>query len=197
PYVLDHTPDPINLNLPATNGPDHLNNMEQVLINNPQAGSYNINIDGFNVPMGPQEYFVVYEIISDNITVTYPNSGESFVPGETESIHWDAVAVNTTSDFELEYSVDNGSSWNAIATVPNTTTNYAWSVPSSVTGEALIRVSNGASQDVSDEPFSIAQLVTNVQAVQVCPTQATFSWNAVPNAESYDLYILGEKYMEV
>ncbi len=197
PYILDPTPDPITLNLPATNGPDHLNNMEQVLINNPAAGNYNINIDGFNVPMGPQEYFVVYEIISDNVTVTYPNAGESFVPGETESIHWDAVPVNTTSNFVLEYSTNNGSSWNSIASVSNTTTNYGWLVPSSVSGEALIRVSNGSSQDVSDEAFSIAPLVTNVQATQVCPTEATFSWNAVSGAESYDLYILGDKYMEV
>ncbi len=197
PYILDHTPNPVNLNLPATTGPDHLNNMEQVLINNPAAGNYSIDISGYNVPVGPQEYFVVYEIISENITVTYPNAGESFVPGETESIHWDAVAVNTTQDFVLEYSVDNGASWNAIATVPNTTTNYGWTVPNSVTGSALIRVKNGAEQDVSDENFSIAPLVTGVQVNQVCPDEATFAWNNVNGAESYDLYILGDKYMEV
>lgn len=197
PYILDPTPDPVKLDLPATNGPDHLNNMEQVLINNPDAGDYNINIDGFNVPVGPQEYYVVYEIISENITVTYPNSGESLVPGETESIHWDAVAVNTTSDFVLEYSVDNGTSWNDIATVSGTTTTHEWSVPNSVTADALIRVSNGSFQDVSDATFSIAPLVYSVQATQVCPTEAKFSWNEVTGAESYDFYILGDKYMEV
>ena len=197
PYLLDHSPNPVTLDLPATNGPDHLNNVEQVLINNPASGNYNINISGFNVPQGPQEYFVVYEIISDNITVTYPNAGESFVPGETESIHWDAVPVNTTGNFVLEYSTNNGSSWNAIATVSNTTTNYGWTVPNTITGDALIRVTNGSSQDVSDQTFSIAPLVSNVQVTQLCPTEATFSWNAVSGAETYDLYILGEKYMEV
>ena len=197
PWVLDHTPDPAKLNLPATRGPDHLNNVEQVLIDNPAAGNYNINIAGFNVPMGPQEYFVVYEIISDNITVTYPNGEESFVPNETESIHWDAVPVNTTSSFVLEYSTNNGSSWNPIATVSNTTTNYGWQVPNTVTGQAKIRVSNGSFQDVSDAAFSIAPLVSNVQLTQVCPSQATFSWPVVSGAESYDLYILGSKYMEV
>lgn len=197
PYILDPTPNATTLNLPATNGVDRLNNVEQVVINNPASGNYNVNIKGFNVPVGPQEYFVVYEIIEDNITVTYPNAGESFVPGETESIHWDAVAVNTTSDFVLEYSTDNGGTWNAMATVSNSTTNYGWNVPNSVTGEALVRVSNGSSQDVSDETFSIARLVSNVQVTQVCPTNATFSWNAVTDAESYDFYILGEKYMDL
>jgi hypothetical protein len=197
PYVLDSTPNAAALDTPATNGPDHLNNVEQVLVNNPAAGNYTINIDGFNVPMGPQEYFVVYEIISENLTVTYPNAGESFVPGETESLHWDAVAVNNTSSFVLEYSVDNGTSWNAITTVASTETNYGWNVPNTVTGEALIRISNGSNQDVSDANFSIAPLVTNVQATQICPSDATFSWNAVSGAESYDFYILGDKYMEV
>jgi len=195
PWILDHTPDPTTLNLPATNGVDHLNNMEQVLINNPAAGNYDIDITGFNVPVGPQEYFVVYEIISENLTVTYPNAGESFVPGETESIHWDAI--NTTSNFLLEYSTNNGGSWNTITTVSNTITNYGWTVPASVTGEALIRITSGAFSDTSDNTFSIANLVTGVQVSQVCPADASFVWNAVAGAESYDFYMLGTTYMDL
>ena len=195
PWVLDSTPDPTALNTPATNGEDHLNNMEQVLINNPVAGNYSLDVSGFNVPMGPQEYFIVYEFISEKITVTYPNSGEHFVPNETESIHWDAV--NTTNSFDVEYSLDNGSSWNPIATVGSNTFTVAWTVPNSVTGEALIRVTSGSESDVSDGVFSIAEQPLNLEIAQLCPDEVTFSWNAVSNAESYDLYTLGTKYMEV
>ncbi len=195
PWILDSTPNPTALNTPATNGADHLNNMEQVLINNPVAGNYSLDVSGFNVPMGPQEYFIVYEFISEKITVTYPNSGEHFVPNETESIHWDAV--NTTSSFVVEYSIDNGSSWNAIATVGSNTHTVAWLVPNSVTGEALIRVTSGSESDVSDDVFSIARQPLNLEIAQLCPNDITFSWDAVSNAESYDLYILGAKYMEV
>jgi hypothetical protein len=194
PWILDPTPDPITLDLPATNGVDTLNNVEQVLINNPEAGDYTIDITGFNVPMGPQEYFVVYEIISENLTVTYPNAGESFVPGEVESIHWDAI--NTTSSFLLEYSTNNGGSWNTITTVGAATTNYGWSVPSTVTGEALIRVTSGAFSETSDETFSIADLADGLQITQVCPAEATFVWNTVAGAESYDFYMLGATYMD-
>ncbi|MGJ8661857.1 MAG: S8 family serine peptidase, partial [Bacteroidota bacterium] len=195
PWILDPTPTAAALNTPATNGADHLNNMEQVLINSPAAGTYTININGFNVPMGPQEYFIVYEIIEEKVTVTYPNMGESFVPGETESIHWDAI--NTTGSFVLEYSTNNGTSWNNIATVSGATTNYEWTVPNTVTGSAKIRVSNGTNIDISDDVFSIAPLVLNQQITQVCPDSAKFTWNAVANAQSYDLYLLGVKYMEV
>ncbi len=195
PWILDSTPDPSLLDLPATTGEDHLNNMEQVLINNPAAGNYDIDITGFDVPVGPQSYYVTYEIIEDNLTVTYPNDGASFVPGEIESIHWDAV--NTTDDFTLEYSTDNGSTWNNIFTVGSNITNYGWTVPADVTGTAKIRITSGSFQDESDGQFSIADQVTGLDVIQVCATDATFTWDALPNAESYDVYLLGDKYMEV
>jgi len=195
PWILDHTPNATTLNLPATTGPDHLNNMEQVLINNPAAGSYDVEITGFNVPQGPQEYFVVYEIISENLTVTYPNAGEHFVPSEQESLHWDAV--NTTNDFVLEYSTDNGGTWNNITTVNNDVFTYQWSVPSTVTGEALIRVTSGSFSDTSDGAFSIAPLTTGLDISQLCPADITFAWNPVTGAESYDVYVLGAQYMEI
>lgn len=195
PWILDPTPNPVTLDNPATNGPDHLNNMEQVLINDPSAGNYEIDIVGFNVPMGPQEYFIVYEIITENLVVTYPNGGEHFQPFISETIHWDET--NTTDDFIVEFSDDNGSTWNNLATVPNDTHFYNWSVPDNVSGNMLIRVSSGSFQDVSDEVFNIARTPLVINVTQVCETTATFEWNAIDGADSYDFYLLGEKYMEV
>lgn len=195
PWILDPTPNATTLNLPATLGPDHLNNVEQVLLNSPVSGDYDIEISGFNVPMGPQEYFVLYEIIAEELTMTYPNSGESFAPGETESLHWDAI--NTTADFVLEYSTDNGSSWNNITTVNATTYTYGWSIPNEVTGEALVRITSGSFTDESDEVFSIASLASNVDVSQICPDEATFAWNPVDDAESYDFYLLGDTSMDL
>jgi hypothetical protein len=58
-------------------------------------------------------------------------------------------------------------------------------------------VTSGGFSDTSDGVFSIAELATNVDVSQVCPDEATFAWSPVSDAESYDLYILGDKYMEV
>ncbi|SRX52782.1 S8 family serine peptidase [Aequorivita sp. CIP111184] len=195
PWILDPTPDPVTLNNPAINGPDHLNNMEQVLINDPAAGNYDIDITGFNVPVGPQEYYIVYELISEHVVMTFPNGGEHFQPFIAETLHWDEV--NTTDDFVLEYSNNNGSSWNNIATVPNDTHFYTWNVPDDVGGNMLLRVTRGSYQDVSDTTFNIARITNNYNIVEVCPESAYFEWSAVDGAESYDLYLLGEKYMEV
>lgn len=195
PWILDSTPDPSLLNLPATTGEDHLNNMEQVLINNPAAGNYSIKISGFNVPMGPQEYYVVYELISENLSVTFPNGGESLDPFSSQVIHWDAT--NTTEDFVLEYSVDNGTTWENIVTVAADTHFYSWNVPNEITGKGLIKITSGAYEDISDANFSIARSPNVINVTMVCENSVTFEWPAVPNAESYDLYLLGEKYMEV
>ncbi len=195
PYVLDSTPTPAALDTPATNGIDRLNNVEQVLINNPTAGTYDIDITGFNVPMGPQEYYVVYEIIAEELTVTHPNGSEKLLPNDIVPIHWDAY--NTGSSFVVEYSDDNGATWNNIGTAPAGAAFLDWSVPGDFTGEGLVRVTSGAFQDVSDDNFSIAIYPTAVNIDRACEGELTFSWNAADNAEEYDLYFLGEKFMEV
>ncbi len=196
PYLLDHTPNPVNLDTPAGNGIDRLNNVEQVVINTPAAGNYDVDVTGFNVPAGPQEYYVMYEFIEDRVTVTWPNGGEKLlVPNADETVHWDAV--NTAANFVLDYSLDNGASWTNITTVGSTVTNYDWDVPTVVSGQALFRVTSGSFSDVSDSVFSIGGLVTGLQVVEVCPTEATFEWNPLADAEEYDLYMLGEKFMEV
>ena len=197
PWILDHTPDPVLLDLPATTGPDHLNNVEQVLINNPASGTYDIDITGFNVPTGPQEYFVVYEIITDNLTVTYPNGGEQLFPlaGVPLVIHWDAI--NTAAPFDIEYTLD-GSTWVAAGSVPADEYLFELDVPAAFTADAKIRVTSGSFSDESDDPFTItASRVVGPNIIQVCETDATFTWAAMAEAESYDVWLLGEKFMEI
>ncbi|CAI8361029.1 MAG: Alkaline elastase YaB [Flavobacterium sp. SCGC AAA160-P02] len=194
PWILDPSPNPVTLDQPATNGADHLNNMEQVLINNPQAGDYTLNIKGYDIPSGPQHYFVLYEIISEELTLTYPIGNEKFVVGEQEVIHWDAI--NTSGNFSLEYSTDNGNSWSSIGTASSTSTNYTWTVPNTVSGESIVRITSGSFSDQSSATFSIANQVSGVDISQICPENLTIVWDLLTDATSYDVYILGEKFME-
>jgi hypothetical protein len=196
PWILDTTPNAAFLNSPATTGTDRLNNVEQVLITNPAAGTYTVNIQGFNVPVGPQKYYVLYEIITDGVTITYPTGGEELVAGDQTVIHWDAN--NATSTHQLELSTDNGASWSTLAVLPPASTNYTWNVPNNlVSGECLVRITNGTLTDQSDANFSVARRVTGVNITQVCPDTATVTWNASPGATSYDVYLLGDKFMEI
>ena len=53
--------------------------MEQIVLNNPISGNYDLQVSGWTVPYGPQEYFISYEFISDNVEITYPIGGEGLV----------------------------------------------------------------------------------------------------------------------
>ena len=157
PWVLN----PSNQNGVAIRGIDNLNNMEQVTIDNPVAGTYTVNVDGTTIPQGPQEYFLVYEFIQDEVVLTYPVGGEGFNPGTIETIRWDSYG--NSGAFQLEYSTDNGGTWSTIITnVVSTRRYFNWNVPNTVFGEVLVRVSRGMLLSTSDAVFSIIRGSQNV-----------------------------------
>jgi len=196
PWVLDATPNATTLDLPATRGIDGLNNVEQVTLDDPTSGTYTVQVSGFSIPQGPQEYYVVYYFIEDEIVVTHPTGGESFAGGEAEYLRWDAFGL--AGEFTLEYSTDNGTSWTIIsATVSGFDRVYTWTPPSIVTGEALIRVSRNSLIGISSQPFSIIGIPTNLSISWTCNDSIKMVWDPVTNATSYRGFKVGNKYMEV
>ena len=196
PWLLDHTPDPVSLATPAIKGEDHLNNVEQIAIDNPQQGSYTLKVKGNVIPFGAREYWVVYEFLYDDITVIFPMGGEGLIPGNQDRIHWDAF--DDSGSFLIEYSENNGGSWTTINTVSGDSRFISWNVPTNVTGQGLIRVSRGSASDISDANFSIMERPQNIIVNRVCPDQSTIQlqWDSVPNATAYDVFMLGDKFMD-
>ncbi|PKP00919.1 MAG: hypothetical protein CVU11_16775, partial [Bacteroidetes bacterium HGW-Bacteroidetes-6] len=100
-------------------------------------------------------YFV---IVPGDVALTYPNGGQTLYYGSSYNITWTSQYIN--SNFvKLEYSSDNGASWNVIASVANNNGSYSWSVPQVYSTQCLVRVSqyNDPSVfDISDNVFSIA-----------------------------------------
>ena len=80
PFVLNSSANSSSLDQYATAGTDNLNNMEQIVIDNPSPGNYTLYVNGSAIPYGPQEYSVSYEFINDDVELTYPVGGEGFVP---------------------------------------------------------------------------------------------------------------------
>lgn len=194
PYVLDPTPSVANLNAPATNGVDVLNNHEQIVLVNPLPGMHTIEINGTSIPQGPQDYFIAYEFLTDEITLTSPMGGENFAPAEPEIIRWDAYGNAGT--FLLEYSIDSGLTWTSIATVAATSRAFNWSVPAVISGKCLVRVTRGAISDQSDAVFSIINIPTSLTVAYSCPDTLQLTWNPVVGATSYDVFMLGNVYMD-
>jgi len=195
PWVLDPTANATNLNAVAVRALDSLNNMEQVTIDSPVAGSYTLNVDGFSIPQGAQDYYIVYEFLTDDVQLTYPLGGEGFDPGTTETIRWDAYG--NSGFFKLEYSTDNGGSWsNIFAFVSSVSRYYTWTVPNTVSGQVLVRITRGTSVDVSDEVFSIIDVPDNLAVNWACPDSLELTWDPVSGATGYEVSKLGSKYMD-
>jgi Subtilase family/Secretion system C-terminal sorting domain len=189
PMILD--PSPAGVNNPAIEGIDSINNIEQVVINNPPAGNFAITVNGSSVPTGLQHFFIAYEFINPSVTLMYPYGNETWVPGETEYIRWTAYG-SSGNTFSIDYSPDNGSTWNNISTtVPASSRIFAWTVPNAATNQALIRVTcNGLGySDQSHYNFTILgqpQVTIN----NPCRGYAQLLWNTIPSASLYEIMML-------
>ncbi len=193
PWVLDPTPNPSTLAQPATTGIDTLNNMEQVAVDNPPAGTWTLEVTGKEVPFGTKSYFVVYEFRTNDIAFTRPAGGEQFVPGETERIHWDAE--DNSGSFTLSYSFNDGQSWQTIATLGGDKRMFDWQVPAILGAHLRLRLSRNGIEAIS-EPFTIMYQPQNAEVVQACPNFIRVEWDAPANADSFVLYRLGSRYMD-
>jgi hypothetical protein len=195
PLKLDASPNASSLNSVAIPGIDSLNNVEQVRIQNPTAGTYTARIVGRGIAQGPQVYWLVWEWHTDEITMTYPMGGESFVSGETEILRWDATG--NTGPFTLQWSSNNGLSWTNIATnLANSVRHYSWVVPSITSGQVKIRVSSGSNTSETSQSLHISPLVTGISFPTVCSTSLILSWPAVSGAGRYVIHRLGAVYMD-
>ncbi|MFP4471793.1 MAG: S8 family serine peptidase [Bacteroidales bacterium] len=195
PWVLNHYPNTDSLDKDAIRGIDNRNNVEQVTMEYPEAGTYTLTVDGTLVPQGPQKYYIIYEFIPDEVIVTYPYGGEKLAPGSDELIRWDAYG--TEGSFDIEVSLDDGQTWQTVKEdLPGNQRYYNWVVPTAVTGQAWIRVIRDESVGMSVAPFSIIPVPGNLTIDWACDEALHLSWNEVFGATSYTVYMLGEKYME-
>ncbi|MDB5197939.1 MAG: family serine peptidase [Flaviaesturariibacter sp.] len=190
PKILDTAS--ANLNAPAVMGADHLNNIEQIVIDNPGAGNYTLKVKGTAIGQGAaQEYVVVYDAIPVSLKLTYPIGGEALVPGERVKIQWDAYGDANTS-FKLEYSIDGGTNWLLIASGLDAARRiYTWTVPATPTANAMVRAvkeTTGATNSCSS--FVIAGLPTLGLAPVQCDGYISINWTAAAGATDYEVMLL-------
>jgi len=197
PLILNSNPASVNNN--AVEGIDSVNNIEQVVVNNPTSGTYQIGIKGTSVPAGPQECVVVYQFLQPSIIVEYPFGNDTWVPGNPEIIRWNAYD-GSSNTFTIAYSADNGSTWTTINnSVAANASMYDWTTPATATNQALIRVSrNGTSYSgTSTYPFTVLGQPV-VTGTSPCQGYAQLLWNTIPSATSYDIMqLVGDTMVKV
>ncbi|WP_369945191.1 lamin tail domain-containing protein [Vitiosangium sp. GDMCC 1.1324] len=102
-----------------------------------------------------KDFLIPGDSTTTSVTVTSPNGGESWVAGSSHSITWTSSGV---TNVKLEYTL-NGSTWTTLTSSTSASTgSYTWTVPSSATTTAQVRVSdasNSATTDSSNASFTI------------------------------------------
>lgn len=200
PFKLDTLP--ANVNVTAVRNPDHYNNIEQVVINNPPAGNYDLKVLGTLIAQGPtQEYFLAYDIIPQALTLTNPVGGEKLVPTgtyffaadvfDTLYIQWDDYTT-ANEMYTLEFSSNGGGSWTTLSsTIPASSRLYKWSVPNTPTEQARIRLTkNNTAFTQTSNAFIITALASiNLSGTQ-CEGYISIDWPAVPGATDYEVMLL-------
>lgn len=202
PAILDTLP--ANVNNAATAGADHMNNIEQIVINSPAAGSYDIRVKGTAIVQNPsQEYFLVYDLLPEGLVLTTPVGGEHMVPTvspfDTCYIQWDSYG-DPANTFTLEFSSDNGTNWTTLnSNIPAADRIYSWGVPNIPTDQARIRITkNSTAFTQTSFPFTITTMSTvSLDAVQ-CEGYIKINWTAVPGATDYEVMMLqGDEMVSV
>ncbi len=101
PSSVEHLPlvlDPANPDAVATQGVDRINNIEQVIIANPQAGEWVIRVKGTDVPEAPQAYSLVSSnldgtIGSRIIVVNNDGTQDLVINGVSNTESWISVGM--------------------------------------------------------------------------------------------------------
>ena len=197
PQLLNTTP--ANVNLPATTGADHVNNIEQVVINNPATGTYTFSITGTTIPFsGQHEYFLVFDTIPVSTEITYPAGGERLVDGDSIYITWESYG-NPANDFTLEYSVNNGPWTNIVSNVAANLRQYKWFLPVVASNNVKVKViHNGTGIESISQPFTIIGVPTVSLATVQCEDYISIQWTAVTGATDYEVMMLqGEEMVPI
>jgi hypothetical protein len=109
-----------------------------------------------------------------SITVTSPNGGESWQVASNHSITW--TSGGSIANVSIEYSTNNGSSWNFLTASTSNGGSYMWTVPNTPSTSCLVRISdasNASVNDSSDSTFSIVNAGGGISINSVSPSSIT------------------------
>ncbi len=191
PWVLSSYPHLDSLKLPAKRRPDHLNNVEQVTITAPEAGVYTLKVKGFNIAGGAKDFSLVYEY-EQGLEWTYPVQGSSLLPGSINRLRWDGSKQAITG--KLEYKPTGTDNWTMISDKIDIATGYYdWQAPEQVQ-VAQLRLSTGT-QSITSGDFILAHELA-IKVGYDCDNKLMLFWPKVAGAQQYQVYQLGENYLE-
>ncbi|RYF91290.1 MAG: T9SS type A sorting domain-containing protein [Chitinophagaceae bacterium] len=171
---------------------DSLNNAEQVTIDIPAAGSYQLRVSGYRVStQAAQPFYIAYTWDTlGSFTFTSPVNANDADRTEDPylKITWQSVEADTNQLGKLWVSFNNGLSWKIISnTVKLSAKKYGWPLPDTAS-RVRLRMDNATGSFYSNE-FMLAPL-TRLSLGFLCTDSLQLTWNKHVDASAYKIYTL-------
>jgi hypothetical protein len=191
PWVLNSAADKNALLQPAVRKIDTLNVVEQISIDDPQPGVYNIEVTGSSIKTTSQDFAIAWQADSANSFIwSYPSKSIVVSAGNVATIRWQSNSQETGI---IEFTT-NGITWKPIATVAANQQYYKWSVPDTIAEAQLRFLLPSVNQPFRSDSFIISKPL-DLKVGFNCTDSFLLSWNKLPVTQ-YEVYTLGSQYLE-
>jgi hypothetical protein len=176
----------------AKRGKDRLNNIEQVLVENPESGLYNIAITGTYLSNTSQDYSIAYEYEFENeFEWNYPVKNDNF-PSDGKTISpfkWNATFSGTSGQLYISY--NDGQIWESIANGINLDSEqFTYTPVEQKFAKAKLKMIIGAKEYISDS-FTISYDL-NISTNLVCDGTTEINWHKPSEVALFNIYQLAE-----
>lgn len=193
PWVLNKFPHIDSLQQLPVRKKDSINNIEQITLENPLPGNYQFIVRGFNVITQSQTFYIAYQFDSSDVFEwNFPTASDFVFPSASNTLRWNSSFASDIG--KLEYSTDNGTNWQAIDNQVNLTNKYYKWVTPAVTTIALLKMTVGGNQFISNSFTISPRTLTGVGFN--CPDSFLFYWRKIAGINNYRVYSLGNRYLE-
>ena len=115
-----------------------------------------------------------------HVKLTYPTGGETFNAGDVVDIQWIIEIYHGDCDWDVYFSGDNGATWQPI--VENqvvTSLHYNWTVPSTPTNQAVVRVVQDNVTPPVYDSWSGAMTIIGAPAAEGVPSGSPWTWGVL------------------
>jgi len=191
PWVLDHSPSEAALNEPPQRAMDHLNNVEFISLESPEAGTYQLGLSGANLSSASQEVSVAwYFEMADTFEWDFPTSSDILAANTAEWLSWNSTF--NASEGLMAYQLNDGE-WVDIGTV-KLNEPFRWATPKT-SASARLKMTVGVNEFVSNY-FSISEL-PKVSVAFNCEETFGLQWPQIEAAQSYEVYEMGATSLDL
>lgn len=186
PWVLSHASSLDSIAQPAVRKADLINNVQQVSINDPVAGNFNIHVKGSRITKGTKQLFALAFRYKFKNTFSFINPAKDvqFFADEDNYIRWENTYAAKTGKLSVSY--DNGVSWKTIASDVDLAKGfYSWGTPD-LFSKAIIKMEVSGNEVFSQDFVISAPRILKVG--YVCKDGVVLNWNPQTGAKDYTVY---------